>query len=295
MKPAPFEYHRPTSLQEALGLLADAGPDARPLAGGQSLIPAMNFRLAQPAVLIDLNRIEELSLLERTADGLQLGAMVRQSVAEKSSVVAEAAPLLAETLPWIAHPQIRNRGTIGGSLAHADPAAELPVIATALEARFRARSLDKERWIAAEDFFLGLFSTALAPGELLVSVEIPTPAGRFGSSFTEFARRHGDYALAGAAAVIQLDARARCRICRLVLLNVADTPVSATEAASVLEGETLGRELLTEAAHVAARRIEPIGDVHASPAYRRHLAEVMARRALQTAWQRALDRQANDG
>ena len=185
MKPAPFEYHAPGSVDEVLALLAEHGDEAKVLAGGQSLVPTMNFRLAQPEVLIDLNRVAELDHLRVEGSELRIGAMTRQRTVERSALVAERAPLLTETLPWIAHPQIRNRGTFGGALAHADPAAELPAVTLALGARFRARRRGAERWIAAGGFFTGLFETALGPDELLVEVALPELGPRTGWAFRE--------------------------------------------------------------------------------------------------------------
>src|SRR5207249_8177333 len=176
----------------------------RPVAGGQSFIPAMNFRLARPAVLVDLNRIAALAYVRPESGGVAIGAMTRQRTVEQSEVVARAAPLLAEAMPSIAHPQIRNRGTVGGSLAHADPSAELPAVALALETRFRAKSVTGERWIPAGEFFKGMLETALEPGELLVEIAIPPLPARSGTAFLEMARRHGDYALVGVAAVVTL-------------------------------------------------------------------------------------------
>src|SRR2546428_2597983 len=212
MKPAPFAYHAPTGLDQALALLAEHGPEAKPLAGGQSLVAAMNFRLAQPAVLVDLNRVAGLDGIAVAPEGgLSLGAMTRQRALERDPLVARQAPLLAEAMPHVAHPQIRNRGTLGGSLAHADPAAELPAVMVALEARIRLRSRKAERWLSAEDFFVGLFATALQPGELLVEVALPPPGPRTGWAFEEVSRRHGDFALVGVAAVVQLNSDGRCQ------------------------------------------------------------------------------------
>ena len=203
MKPAPFEYERPESLGEALHLLARHGDEGKILAGGQSLIPVMNFRLAQPAVLIDVNRLGELDFVRAGDDGgLRIGALVRQARLEREALVAERAPLLAEAVPWVAHPQIRNRGTVGGSIAHADPAAELPAVMVALDARFRLARESGERWVSAAEFFGGLFATALAPEELLVEIALPAWPARHGACFSEVARRHGDYAMAGVAAVV---------------------------------------------------------------------------------------------
>src|SRR5256884_3234294 len=287
MKPAPFDYFAPATLDEALALLAEHGGDAKPLAGGQSLLPAMNFRLARPAVLVDLNRIAELAYV-RADSGVSIGAMTRQRTVERSDVVARAAPLLAEAMPSIAHPQIRNRGTVGGSIAHADPSAELPAVMLALEARFQARSATGERSIPAGEFFKGMLETALEPGELLVEIAIPPLPGRSGTAFVEMARRHGDYALVGVAAVVTLDPRGRCKTARRSMLSVGDGPIRATEAEKVLAGQTPSEELLRAAADAAATRdVDPPSDIHASAAYRRPLVAVLTRRALARAFERA--------
>jgi carbon-monoxide dehydrogenase medium subunit len=288
MKPAPFDYFTPATVDEALALLAEHGGDAKPLAGGQSLIPAMNFRLARPAVLVDLNRISELAYVRVESGGLAVGAMTRQRAVERSDEVARAAPLLAEAMPSIAHPQIRNRGTMGGSIAHADPSAELPAVMLALDARFRAKSSSGERSIPAGEFFKGMLETALAPGELLVEIAVPRPAARSGTAFLEMARRHGDYALVGVAATVTLDPRGRCQAARLSLLSVGDGPVLATEAGKVLAGQSPSDELLRAAGDAAATRdVDPPSDIHASAAYRRQLVAVLTRRALARAFQRA--------
>jgi carbon-monoxide dehydrogenase medium subunit len=288
MKPAPFEYHRPDSVDEALALLAEHGYDAKLLAGGQSLVPAMNFRLAAPAVLIDLNRIPGLDGLSQGDGGLRMGAMVRQRVAERSPLVASGAALLAETLPYVAHAQIRNRGTIGGSIAHADPAAELPAVMLALDARFHLRGPGGTRVVTAGDFFTGLFGTALEAEEMLVEVEIPPAAPRTGWAFDEVSRRHGDYALAGIAATVQVDDAGRCLGARIALLSVGDGPVLAAEAAAALVGAEPTDAAIRAAAEAAAQRdIDPPGDIHASPAYRRQLVDVLIRRVLPRALARA--------
>ena len=289
MKPAPFRYHAPDTLEEALALLSEHGFDAKPLAGGQSLVPAMNFRLARPAVLVDLNRIPGLASIE-PADangGLRLGAMTRQRAAERSPLVAERAPLLAEALPLVAHPQIRNRGTVGGSLAHADPAAELPAVALALGARLRAASTKGERTIAVGDFFTGLMATALGPEELLVGIEIPPQPPRSGWSFVELSRRHGDYALIGVAAGVTLDESGRCADSRIVLVSAGEVPIAAAGASAALAGAELGAEAARAAAEAAAAEADPPGDIHASADYRRQLIRVLVRRALETAFARA--------
>jgi len=289
MKPPPFDYIVPGTLEEALHAARQGGSEAKYLAGGQSLVPAMNFRIAQPGLLIDLNRIPGLDEVRREADGLHLGAMTRQRTLEHDPRVAEAAPLLAEAVPLIAHPQIRNRGTIGGSLAHADPAAELPVLAVALGARLRARSTDGERWIAASEFFQGMFTTALAPEEMLVEIVIPPRAERTGTCFLEFSRRRGDYALMGLAAVIGLDPTGACLEARLVYLNAGDGPVAAPQAAAMLVGRRIDTAAAeAAAAHAAEKELAPSGNLHASPAFQRHLARVLGRRAILTAAQRAI-------
>jgi len=227
MKPASFTYLAPTSLAEALAALAEHGWDAKLLAGGQSLVPVLNFRLAQPAVLIDLNRVPELTFIREEGGALRLGAMVRQRRLEEEPRVRRLAPLLAEVAPWIAHPQIRNRGTVGGSLAHGDPAAELPAVAVHLGARFRLVSTGGERWVDARDFYLGLFATELAPEEILADIEFPASPPGTGHAFLEVARRHGDYAQVGVAASVALGPDGRCREARLTCLSVGDIPMRA--------------------------------------------------------------------
>ena len=287
MKPAPFVYFTPATVAEALALLARHGGDAKPLAGGQSLIPAMNFRLARPAVLVDLNRIAELTYV-RADSGVSIGAMTRQRAVERSDVVARAAPLLAEAMPSIAHAQIRNRGTVGGSIAHADPSAELPAVMLALDARFQVKSSTGERSIPAGEFFKGMLETALEPGELLVEIAVPPLPDRTGTAFLEMARRHGDYALVGVATVVTLDQRGRCQAARISLLSVGDGPVLATEAGKTLAGERPSEDLLRAAGDAAATRdVDPPSDIHASAAYRRQLVAVLTRRALGRAFERA--------
>jgi carbon-monoxide dehydrogenase medium subunit len=281
VKPAPFRYHAPASLDEALALLAELGPDARPLAGGQSLVPAMNFRLAQPAVLVDLNGIADLAgVVEENDGGLRIGAMTRQRTLERHPVVAARAPLLAEATAWVAHPPIRNRGTLGGSLAHADPAAELPAVMLALDARFRLVSRAGERWVDAADFFPGFFATALDSGELLVEVALPPAGGGWSSAFEELARRHGDYALAGVAARIHRDEAGRCTDARVALLALGEGPARVAAAEGTLVGSRLEVDALAAAARAVQGQVDPPGDIHASAEYRRHLAGVLTRRAL---------------
>ncbi len=291
MKPAPFDYLAPDSLEAALAALAQHGGEAKVLAGGQSLIPVMNFRLAQPALLVDLNRVPDLAWVRAGDDGgLSLGAMTRQRRLERDPLVAERAPLMAEAVPFIAHPQIRNRGTVGGSLAHADPAAELPAIAVALRARLRLARSNGERWVAAGDFFQGLLTTALEPDELLVEIALPPLPPRTGWSFMEIARRHGDYAQVGIAALVTLDEDGRCREARLTYLSVGSAPVVAQRAGETLAGRELSEKAIAEAAALAAaEEIQPTADIHATAAFKRHLARILTERALGRAVTRARD------
>jgi carbon-monoxide dehydrogenase medium subunit len=300
MKPAPFRYVAAESLEHALAMKAEHGEDAKFLAGGQSLVPAMNFRLAQPVMLIDLNPLRELDyvrpttppaarapLLGEEGSGLRIGALTRHRRIERDALVARHAPLLHEAAPHVAHPQIRNRGTLCGNLAHADPASEFPAVTLALGARLRAQSQRGERWLAAHEFFRGVFTTALAPDEMLVEVELPALSPRTGSCFLEVARRRGDYALVGVAAVVTLGADGACLDARLALCSAGDTPVLATGAARALVGKRIGEPEARAAAAQSAREIDPPGNVHATAAFRRHLAGVLVRRALQTAAERA--------
>ena len=286
MKPAAFEYRRPDSLDQALELLSEHGDEAKVLAGGQSLVPTMNFRLAQPAFVIDINRLGDLAFIRENHGGLRIGAMTRQRALERSPLIAQLAPLVHEAVPYIAHIQIRNRGTVGGSIAHADPAAELPALMVALDARMRVQNQSGERWIAADDFFVGLLETALSPEEMLVEIELPPPAGSH--AFVEFARRHGDYALVGVAARIELNAQGSCQSAKIVLMSVAERPLKAHTAAAILSGQTPTDDVIGAAARAAAQNdIDPHGDVHATSDYRRHLAEVLTARAVKLAVERA--------
>jgi carbon-monoxide dehydrogenase medium subunit len=291
MKPAPFDYQAPASLEAALDVLSRHGGDAKVLAGGQSLIPVMNFRLAEPALLVDINRLTDLDFVRRGEDGgLRIGALTRQRRLERDPLVAEAAPLLHEAVPFIAHPQIRNRGTFGGSLAHADPAAELPALAVALRARLRLRRASNDRWVDAQDFFGGLFTTALEPDELLVEAAIPPLPPRTGCAFMEIARRHGDYAQVGIVALVTLDETGRCREARLVYLSAGDRPVVARRAAQLLVGEEISPPAIAAAAEKASREeMSPFTDVHATAEFKRHLARVLTGRALRRAAGRARD------
>jgi carbon-monoxide dehydrogenase medium subunit len=290
MKPAPFEYYAPTTVEEALAHLAQHGYDAKVLAGGQSLVPTMNFRLAQPSVLVDLNRIPELFYIKPADDGgVRVGAMTRESQVEHDPLIAERAPLVFEAMPHIAHPQIRNRGTFGGCIAHADPAAELPAVSVAMSARFRIRNQAGERWVPADEFFIGFFTTVMQPDDLLVEIALPPLPPRSGYSFQEIARRHGDYALVGAAAMVVLDHNNQCQQARLVFLSVGEGPVGAVQAAETLQGQVPTSEAIEAAAEAAASAdVDPGSDIHASADYRRHLVKVLARRSLTQAFERAM-------
>jgi carbon-monoxide dehydrogenase medium subunit len=288
VKPAPFAFHRAAGADEALALLAEHGSEAKPLAGGQSLIPAMSFRLARPAVLVDLNGAADLAGITVLPDGgLRLGAMTRHRAVERSAEVAARAPLLAEAMPWVAHAQIRTRGTVGGSVAHADPAAELPGVFSALGARYLVRSRAGDRWITADAFVTGLFTTALAPGELVTAIEVPPLPPRTGCAFLEMARRHGDFGLTGVACTVTLDEAGCCTAARVVLMGVGDGPVVSGGAAAALAGTGLSAAAFQAAGAAAAADVDPPSDIHASSAFRRHLAQVLTRRALAAAAARA--------
>jgi CO/xanthine dehydrogenase FAD-binding subunit len=288
MKPAPFKYIAVYALGQALELKAQYGEDAHFLAGGQSLLPALNFRLTQPAALIDINPLApRAGVRNGTVDHVRIGALTRYRDLERDPSTAASLPLIHEALPHIAHPQIRNRGTIGGNLAHADPASELPAIVVALAGRVRAQSKRGERWIAAPDFFAGALITALEPDEMLMEVELPVAKPRCGSCFLEVARRRGDFALMGVACTVQLDDAGRCEQARIALCSAGETPVFAADASRSLAGEQIGVAEIEEAAELIQRAIDPGGNVHASKEFQRHLAGVLTRRALAQANERA--------
>lgn len=287
MKPAPFQYYAPTSIQETITLLAQYGAEAKLLAGGQSLVPLLNFRLAAPAILIDLNRVAGLDFIREEDSGISIGAMTRQRTVERDAIIARLAPLVAETMPNIAHVQIRNRGTFGGSLAHADPAAELPAVVLALDAKLITKSIRGEKTYSAGEFFTGLFSTALEPDELLVQVIIPRLPPRTGCSFQEVSRRAGDYALAGAAAVITLDEHGKCHGAKLTCVGLAGQSIDAVRAVQLIIGEQPSRDAIRAVAQAIDAEIDPQSDIHASAEFRRHLARVLAERTLTAALNRA--------
>lgn len=288
MKPAPFEYYAPDSIEQAVELYSQYGGEAKILAGGQSLVPAMNFRVVQPSALIDLNRVTELNYSREDGQVLRIGSMTRERHLEFDPQIPKLFPLLAEAAPHIAHPQIRNRGTIGGSIVNADPAAELPVLILALNARLKAKNKSGERWISAPDFFVGMFTTALESDEILVEIELPFSSPRTGWSFMEVAPRAGDYAMMGVAALVTLDEAGKCKQAKLVYLNAGEGPVEAKEAEKLLESDILNDELIEIAASTASEKeINPFGNVHTSPEFQRHLAKVLTKRVLKQAIRRA--------
>lgn len=290
MKPPPFRYAAPTSVEEVLDLLAaNADDEPRVLAGGQSLVPLMNFRLAQPGFLVDLRLVEALTTLRTDGDVLVIGAMVRQSAAEHSPEVALAAPLLAEALGYVAHTPIRNSGTVGGSLAHADPAAELPAVALALDAELVAAGPGGTRTIPAAEFFHGSFTTALEPGEILTEVRVPRREGVGGHAFVEFARTHGNFALVGVAAVIELDEDIVAGV-SIALSGVASTPVRATAAERTLAGTSADAATIKVAVDAAVDELSPAGDLHGSTETRTDIARSYLRRGIELALSRAQDR-----
>jgi aerobic carbon-monoxide dehydrogenase medium subunit len=288
MKPAAFRYIAARTLEQALALKAEHGDEARFIAGGQSLVPTLNFRLAQPAVLIDINPLTGCAGMEACApDSLRIGALTRYRTLERDPATQRSLPLVHEALPHIAHPQIRNRGTIGGNLAHADPASEMPAIVLTLAGKLRARSSRGERWIAASDFFVGALTTALEPDEMLTDVELPIARPRSGACFMEVARRRGDFALMGVAATVRLDDDRRCVDARIGLCNAGDVPILAADAGNSLAGRAIGKREIDEAADLVVRAIDPGGNIHASKEFQRHLAGVLTRRALTAANERA--------
>jgi carbon-monoxide dehydrogenase medium subunit len=287
VKPAPFEYLAPTSLEQALRVLGERGDEAKVLAGGQSLLPLLNMRLARPSLLVDLNRVAELAYVEAVDGALRIGAMTRQRTAERSEAVATHAPLLRDAVRWIGHPAIRTRGTIGGSLAHADAVAELPCALVALEGTLVAHRRTVARSIAAADFFQSVFTTALAPDELLVEVRVPVQPPRTGWAFTELARRHGDFAIVGVGALLTLDARGQIAGARLAYAGAADRPVRAERAEAALIGQPPTEATFAAAAQQAAEMLDPPSDLHGSADYRRTIAISLTRRALATAAARA--------
>ncbi len=287
MKPPSFEYSAPTTVDQAVALLAEHQGEAKILAGGQSLVPLLNMRLARPGIIIDVNRVADLDYIREEGGALIIGALTRQRTIERSEIVQRQQPLLHAATRFIAHPQIRNRGTIGGSLAHADPAAEYPAVAVALDAELRAVGPNGVRSIKASDFFTTYLTTALQPDEMLTEIRLPSVPERQGWSFMEVSRRHGDFAMTGVAATLTLDGDT-CSAAWIVLFGVGPTPLRAPEAEGLLVGEAPS-DALFEAAGAKAREAvtEPLSDVHAPAEYRQHVAQVLTQRALAEALGRA--------
>ena len=283
MKPAPFNLLRPRSVDEALALLQAHGDDAKVLAGGQSLVPLMNFRLAQPGHLIDLNGVRGLDQIRFNDHTLSLGAMVRQRDVERSPAIAERLPILREAIEQVGHPAIRNRGTVGGSIVHADPSAELPLLSIALDATFHLRSAGAKRSVAARDFYQGYLMTDIAADELLVGIDFRLPPTDCGWCCSEIARRHGDFAIVAVAVVLGLDGARHVGFARVALGGVGSAPLRVEAAEAALLGERPGDEVFRRAAELAAQSVEPPSDIHASSGYRRQLAGVLVRRALAVA------------
>lgn len=286
MKPAPFRYHDPRTVEETVSLLGQFGEDAKILAGGQSLVPVMNFRLARPKNLVDINRVSSLDYLREEDHTLVMGALTRQRTVERSELVKRRNPLLVEASQYIGHPAIRNRGTVCGSLAHADPAAEWPALALVMDATLVIRGPQGERRVPASDFFLTYFTTCLDVPELLTEVRLPVLPPGAGWSFMEISRRHGDFALVGAAVWLTADSGGICKDCGIALTGVGPCPVRARAAEQRLKGERLGESLFAQVAQVVPHEIDPTSDLHASAEYRRRVAGVIVRRALAIAQSR---------
>jgi carbon-monoxide dehydrogenase medium subunit len=286
VKPPKFDYVSPASVDEAVSALAAGGEEAKVLAGGQSLVPLLAFRFAQPSLLVDLNRIADLAYVRETDDGLAIGAMTRTHQLEVDPLLAAGWPLAAAAVQYIGHRQIRNRGTIGGSIAHADPAAELPAVALASRAVLVATGPNGRREIAARDFFDTYFTTALEPDEILTEIRVPRPAPKTGVGFVEVSRRHGDFALVGAAATVTLNGDGVADA-TVVLVSVADTPFEVVAAGEILRGSHVTDETAREVGAEATSSIEPSSDLHASTTYRKQVAATVTRRALLLAAERA--------
>jgi carbon-monoxide dehydrogenase medium subunit len=281
VKPAPFEYHRVHDLEEAVARLAELGDEAKVLAGGQSLVPMMNFRIVRPAALVDITRVPGLDRIQRDGDTLTIGALTRHAAIERlTGEAARGYGILPRAAHWVGHFPIRARGTFGGSIAHADPAAEWCMLALAFDAEIGCTGPDGPRAVPAAEFFLGFMTTGLEPGELVTEVRLPRPWPR--AAIQEFARRHGDFAVVAAVAAVDVEA-GRCREARIVLGGVDELPVRAREAEQLLAGAELGDGALAEAAATAAAEIDPVGDLHGSAEYRRRLADVLVRKALEEA------------
>jgi CO/xanthine dehydrogenase FAD-binding subunit len=287
MKPPLFDYVVPASIDTAVAALADAGGDAKVLAGGQSLVPMLNFRLLRPSILVDINRIPGLAFIEETADSIRIGALTRHFQLETSPVVARHFPVLSCAMTHVAHLAIRNRGTIGGSLSHADPAAELPLLAMLLDAELNVAAPSGKRAIPTRDFFLDALTVDLGSADIVTAIVLPKLPPNTGWGFEEVARRHGDFALAAVAATLTLSSGV-IEEARLALTGVGPTPLRVPDAEALLIGHALDAELISRIVNAVSDAITPETDLHASSDYRRHLAGVLTRRALAAAWDRAI-------
>lgn len=287
MKPAPFEYYCPADLEEGLELLNKHGEDAKILAGGQSLMPLMSLRLARPSAIVDLNRVPDLDRVFTTRDGgLSIGALTRQRSVERQAELAQQQPLLAAAVPLIGHFQIRNRGTIGGSLVHADPAAELPAVTTCVGADFILRSVSGERVVSADDFYLGYMATAVAPNEILTEIRLPPWNSRRAWAIDEVSRRKGDFAMVGVALWMELNDDSTCKEGRITLFGVGSKPVRVEKAEQRMAGATLDEAAFKEIERIVADDLDPDTDIHASAQYRKEVGGVLTRRALAAAFAR---------
>jgi carbon-monoxide dehydrogenase medium subunit len=286
MKPAPFDYIAATSVDMAAASLAEAGDDAKIIAGGQSLVPLLNFRLLRPSILVDINPIGTLAFITETATDIRVGALTRHHHLETSPVIARHLPVLSCAMTHVAHLAIRNRGTIGGSLAHGDPAAELPMMALLLDAELHIASVSSTRALAARDFFLDALTVDLAAGEIVTEIVLPKLPPRTGWGFAEVARRHGDFALAAAAATLSIAADTIIEA-RIALTGIGRTALRVAAAENLLAGQTLTADISNQVVEAVRAAIEPDTDLHASADYRRHLAGVLTSRALAAAWRRA--------
>lgn len=287
MKPPSFDYVVADSVEHALSLLAEGGDDAKVIAGGQSLVPLLNFRMARPSLLVDINHVPGLANIRKTDQTIAIGALTRHAKLITSKTIAQNLPILAEAAAWIAHPQIRTRGTIGGSLAHADAAAELPVVLLALDAYVTARSLRGERRIAIKDLLVSHFVSSILPDELIVEVNVPAlPAGT-GAAFDEFSRRHGDYAIGGAASIVTVDDEGRCVDARITVLGGGSTAIRCRDAENLLINSTLSDAQFSAAADTAVKGLEPVSTVHGSGPYRQEVIRTLVERTLARALHRA--------
>lgn len=288
MKPAVFDYYRPTSLEETLQLLNDYGEEGKVIAGGQSFVPILNMRLSTPECLIDINQIKELDYIRIEGDLLKIGGLTRQRDLERSPLVSNNVPFLVEACRYIGHLQTRNRGTVGGSLVHADPSAELPLAFLTLEAKVLVRSVEEERLVDVSHFFLTYLTVDIMPNELLTEIQIPLSSIPKGYSFVEFSRRHGDFALVAVSCLLDTDEEERITACRLAIGGIDAVPVIIEEALEIVQGQNLSEELVENVSTCILEHADPDDDLHASREYRIHLAQVLTKRSLVQAYTRAL-------